>query len=352
MTGYADLTRRAIKPDPLATVRLAEHALVVGGPMLFAKTLCQCAELFFALGFYQTYAALIDRALALLSPLSPEAADLHFQLGQLRQRQGDHQTAIKHYEASLQIARKIAEPERIASALLGLGRISLEMHHLIEANMWLRDAMSYYEVGTDKSGLAEVSVLAAEVQWRQGHTREAEKTLDTALHVIEGIRNYRQQAKIMSSIYSAWGRMYDQTGNTERAAVQYHRALDLTKDIYDQAAEAELRSSLGSIFARVGNLKLAEEHLTRAMTIHQDLKLLEYWAEDCLKMARIAEMQGKPQAKVLHVEQARKIYQQLGNTHRLEEISKITSRPALVLGNEDSSVFDSAIVDSSPDGGQ
>jgi tetratricopeptide (TPR) repeat protein len=320
MIGYADLTHRAIKPDPLAIVRLAEHSLAVGGPTAFAATLCQCADSFLTLGFYQTYAVLIDRALVLISPLSPETAELHFQLGQLRRQQGDQQAAIKHYEAALQTARKIADPERIAAVLFGLGRISLESGHLVEADMWLRDAVSYYEVGTDKSGLAEVLALAAEVQWIQGHIPDAEKSLRAALHVVGEIRNYRQQAKLMSAIYAAWGRMYDQLGNIERSAEQYHKALDLTKDIYDQEAEAELRASLSSIFERVGNLKSAEEHLSKAMAIHHDLKLLEHWAEDNLRLARIAEMRGKPELREFHLEQARRMYLQLGNKKKFEEL--------------------------------
>ena len=320
MTGYRDLTNRAIKPDPLAIVRLAEHALVVGGPTLFAETLHLCAESFLTLGFYQTYAALIDRALALVSPLSAEGAGLYYQLGQLRHRQGAYQVAMKHYEASLQMARKIAEPERIALALFGLGRISLENGHLVEAHMWLQDAISYYEDIKDKRGLAEVLVLSAEVQWLQGHKKEAEKILSAALHVTGEIRHYRQQAKTMASIYAAWGRMYDQMGNIERAAEQYHKALDLTKDIYDQEAEAELRESLGSIFERIGNLKSAEEHVSKALAIHQNLKLLEQLAEDNLRLARIAEMQGKPQSRDEYIGQARQIYQQLGNKQKLEEL--------------------------------
>jgi tetratricopeptide (TPR) repeat protein len=322
MTGYADLTRRAIKPDPLATIRLAEHSLVVGGPTLFAETLCQCSELFFALGFYQTYAALIDRALVLTSPLSTETADLHFQLGQIRWRQRDLQTAIKHYEASLQAARKIAAPDRIASALFGLGRTSLECGRLVEADMWLQDAMSYYEVSADKSGLAEVLVLSAEVQWIQGHTQAAEKLLKTALNTVGELRNHRQQIKIMSAIYSAWGRMYEQLGNVERAAEQYHKALDLTKDIYDQQAEAGVRSSLGAIYERIGKIKLAEEHLSKAMTIHHDLKLMEQWAEDNLRLARIAEIRGKPELRDYHIGQACQMYRQLGNRQKLEELGE------------------------------
>jgi len=320
MAGYEDLTRRAIKPDPQATIRFAEHSLVVGGPTLFAETLCQCSELFFSLGFYQTYAALIDRALVLVSPLTAQTADLHFQLGQVRRRQGDLPAAIKHYEASLQAARKIAAPDRIATALLGLGRASLENERLIEADMWLQDAVSYYEVSTDKLGLAEVLVLSAKVQWSQGRMQAAEKFLDAALNAVGELRNYRQQAKIMSAIHLAWGQMFEQSGNIERAAEKYHGALDLTKDIYDQQAEAEVRASLGDIYERIGKIKLAEEHLSKAMTIHYDLKLLENWAEDNLRLARIAEVRGKPELRDFHIGQACQMYRQLGNRQRLEEL--------------------------------
>jgi tetratricopeptide (TPR) repeat protein len=301
-------------------VRLAEHALAVGGPILFAETICRCSESFLILGFYQTYAALIDRALVLVPSLSPEAADLYFQLGQLRWRQKNCQEASKHYEASLQIARKIAEPERIASALTGLGRAALESRALIEADMWIRDAVSYYEVSPNKAGLAEVLVLAAEIQWMQGNTQEAETSLKTALRAVGEIRNYRQQAKGMSAVYAAWGRMYEQFGDVERSAEQYHKALDLTKDTYDQAAEAELRVSLSSVFVRIGNLKSAEEHLSKAMALHQDLKLLEDWAESNLRLARIAEIQGRPALKDFYLGRARQMYQQLGDKQKLAEL--------------------------------
>jgi len=324
--GYKDLTSRTIKPEPLATIRLAEHSLIVGGPTLFAQTLCRCSEVFLALGFYQTHAALFDRALALVSPLSEEAADLHLQMGELRHRQGDDQAALKHYEVSLQIARKIAATDRFAPALFGLGRISLAMGHLIEADMWLRDAIARYEASANNAnnanrlGLAEVSILAAEVHWLQGHTQEAEKTLAAALQTTGAIRNYRQQAKMMSAIYAAWGRMHEQMGNIERSAEQYHKALDLTKDIYDRATEAEVRLSLSTIFERIGNLKLAAEHLANAMSIYYDLKSLEEWAETNLRLARIAEAQGKPSTKDFHIEQARRMYQQLGNKQKLQEL--------------------------------
>ena len=320
MTGYADLTHRSLKPDPQATVRLAEHSLAVGGPKLFAQTLCQCSDLYFALGFFQTYVALLDRALVLIPPLSPETADLQYQLGQVRQRQRDYQASVQHYKTALQTARKIASPERISVILFSLGKVSLENERLLEADMWLRDAVSYYENGTDKQGLSEVLAVAAEVQWMQGHTQEAEKLLKHALDSASRIRNYRQRARSMSAVHTAWGRMYDQLGNIDRSAKQYHKALDLTQDIYDQESEAELRRSLSSMFERVGNLKSAEEQVSRAMAIHHDLKLMERWAEDNIRLARIAEMQGKPELKELHLDRARQMYQQLGNKQKLSEL--------------------------------
>ena len=322
MLGYADLTSRTIKPDPLSTMRLAEHSLVVGGHTLFAQTLCRCSESFLTLGLYQSYAGLLDRALALISPLSSEAADLYLLLGNLRRLQGDYSAAYKCYEHSLQTARKIMETERIASALFSLGRISLENDYLVEADMWLRDAVSYYEVGTNKQGMTEVSLLAAEVSWRQGHAEKAEVMFNTAIRAVEEIRNHRQKAKMASAVYAAWGRMYDQMGNTEKAAEMYNKALDMTKDIYDREAEAEVRTSLSSIYERVGNLKLAEEYLTHVLQIYKDIKFLEQWAEINLRLARIAKLQGKPKAKDFYIAQARQMYQQLGNQQKIDEIGE------------------------------
>ena len=323
MTGYSDLMHRTIKPDSLATVRLAEHALGVGGPMLFAEALCRCSESFMTLGFYQTYAALIDRALALIAPLSPEAADLYLQLGQLRHRQGDIPAAMKHFEVSLQTARKIADSDRISPALVSLGRISLEMGHLVEAEMWFQDAISYCAVGKNKLGLVKVLMLVAEVQWIQGHTQKAENLLDTALNSIGELRNRRQQSKMSAMVHSAWGRMHDQLGNVERATEQYNKALDFTKDIYDLETEAGLYSSLSAIFERVGNLKSATEHLSKAMAIHHDLKLQELWAEDNVRLARIAEVRGQPELRDSHLVQAHRMYQQLGNKQKLDEFGAI-----------------------------
>ena len=232
--------------------------------------------------------------------------------------------ARKHYEVALQTARKMGDSARIAPALFGLAQCSLEIGHLLEAEMWLKDAIPYYELGSDKPGLVEVLLVAAEVQWTEGNIHGAEKTLKAALNAVGEIRGYRQQAKTMSAVHSAWGHMYDQMGNIERAAEQYHKALDLTKDIYDRKQEAELRSSLSTIFERVGNLKSAEEHLSKAMAIHQDLKLMERWAEDNLRLARIVEMQGKPEAKKILVGQARQMYLQLGNKQKLEKLDEVS----------------------------
>jgi tetratricopeptide (TPR) repeat protein len=321
MTGYDEWMQRSLKPDPLATVRLAEHSLAVGGPILFAGALKKNKESFLTLGFYQTYAALIDRALALVSPLSVEYADLHYQMGDLRSRQGDFQTAMRHYEASLQTSRKLGEPERIATALFGLGKLSLSHQRLVEADMWLRDAIAYFETNNNQAELVEVYICAAEVQWLQGRTRDANDILDAARDIIKGIRNNRHQAKLMSAVYSAWGKMYEQDGDVDRSAEMYNRAIDLTASIYDQEQEAELRASLGGVFERIGNLISAEKNLSRALAIHSDLKNLGDWANVHLRLARVAELQGKPQQKAFHIEQAKAMYEQLGNEDKLKELS-------------------------------
>jgi tetratricopeptide (TPR) repeat protein len=326
MIGYGELMQRAMKPDPLATIRLAEHSLAVGGPELFAETLGRSAEAFFDLGFYQNFAALIDRALALVPPESTQAAELFYQLGRLRQNQKDFQAAVKHFDTSLRIAQKVNVPGRVAATLFRLGQIANEQGHFHDAEKWLHNAIIEPEAVGNKTDQVEALVLFGEVLWREGRTKEAEEMLHKAVQTTESVRNYRQRAGTMAAIYTTWGRMFDESGNTERAAEQYHKAIDLTKDIYDREAEAELRTKLGSLFERIGNLKAAEANIIQAMNIHHDLKLIESWAEDNLRMAKIAEMRGKHDQKRDRLYQARQVYQQLGNVLKLQEIDAINSK--------------------------
>ncbi|MDR1963674.1 MAG: tetratricopeptide repeat protein [Planctomycetaceae bacterium] len=324
MVGYGELMRRTLKPDTLATVRLPEHSLAVGGPELFAETLGRCADAFLTLGFYQTFGGMIERALSLVQPQSVEESELFFQLGRLRYQQEDWENAVKYYEQSLQIARSITEPERIAEALFALGKIACELHHNAEAERKLREAIVYYESGPDQAGLVETLLILGNVLWRQQKTEESETAFDEAIKVVAEIKNYRQQVRSKAAVFTARGQILDELGDTSSAAELYYKAIDLTRNIYDREAEAEIHSTLGTLFERSGDLKTAEENLSRAMEIHRDMTLVEHWAEDCFRLARLARKQGKLELVKERLQLARQLYRQLGNTLKITEIDAET----------------------------
>ncbi|MDR3183160.1 MAG: tetratricopeptide repeat protein [Planctomycetaceae bacterium] len=321
LTGYYDLMDRSVKPDPQVTVRLAETALIVGGPVLFAATLCQTADAFMRLGFYQTYASLIDRALTLIQPNTIEASDLYFQLGQLRHRQRDYKSAVKYYNAALNTARELSETTRVGKVLIGLAKAAWEQVLYDESERFLQEAKNKYESINDLQGLTEVLLLAGQLLSDQGRYQEAEHVLNKALQSTAGMKNHRQQARNMAEIYAAWGRMYDAMGQIERATREYHKAIDLTKDSYDRRTEAELRYSVSSVFERIGNLRKAEENLQQALSIHREMKLMENWAEDSVYLARVAGLQGRPDVAELRMREALDLFRQLGNDARLKELT-------------------------------
>lgn len=320
LIGYGELMRRTLKPDPLATVRFPEHSLAVGGPELFAEALDQSADAFLSLGFFQSFGEKIERALSLVAQNSVQQSDLCYLMGRLREQQGNPNEARKHYEQSLDIARKIIEPERAAEALFALGRVAAELRLDEEAEKRLAEAVAYYETGPDQVGLVETLVLLGQIYWRRNKIAEGETVLNEAVTAAQKIRNYRQQARSLAGIFAAWGRIFDEVGDLTHAADLFNKAIDLTQDIYDREAEAEVRSRLGSVFERTGNLKTAEENLSKAMEIHQDLKQIEHWAEDCFRLAMLAQKQGKSQDGQKRFEQARQLYQQIGNAEKVEEV--------------------------------
>lgn len=320
MIGYGDLVRRALKPDPLATVRFPEHCLAVGGGELFAEALSRCADAFLTLGFFQSFASKIERALALVPPRSVEAADLHFLLGRLRFHQHDDATARRCFEESLQIARDRTEPERAAEALYALGKLELERNNDEQAEVLLREAVTAFDDGLNHPSLAEALVLLANLLWRRGDAEESEKALECAVEAAKRIRNFRRQSRAMAGVFIAWGKMFEGIGDISHATELFHKAIDLTKDVYDLEAEAEIRATMGLMLQRSGDLKNAEENLARAMEIHEDLKLIEHWAEDCFQLALLAKKQGDRRMTDQRLELAKKLYRQLGNVTKLAEI--------------------------------
>lgn len=329
MIGYGDLMQRAIKPDPLATIRFPEHSLAVGGAELYAEAIGRSADAFLALGFHQTLGAVIERALGMISPQSGEASDLYFQLGRLRNRQDDFEAARESFEKSLQIARKIVEPERIAQALYALGKLDFEQHRDEDAVANLTEASIYLRADKPGPVLVEVLVLLGDTLWRQEETDRGEAVLNEAVNVAKRIRNYRQQSRAMAVVFTTWGRIFDDNGDTAHAAELFHKAIDLTQDIYDRESEAEIRTKLGTMLQRTGDLETAEKNLARAMEIHEDLKQIEHWAEDCHRLALLARKQGKSDLERQRRLQARQLYQQLGNLQKLDEIDEETRRSSI-----------------------
>ncbi len=320
MIGYGDLIRRALKPDPLATVRFPEHCLAVGGGELFAEALDRSADAFLTLGFFQSFASKIERALALVSPRSVEAADLYFLLGRLRAHQRDYAAARRCFEDSLQIARDRTEPERTAEALFALGKLENDLHNDAQAEDYLREAITAFENGLNHASLVESLVLLAGMLWRRGKVEESEKALEYAVEAAQRIRNFRRQARAMAGVFIAWGKIFESVGDTSHAAQLFFKAIDLTKDVYDREAEAEIHATIGMMYQHNGDLKNAEENLARAMAIHEDLKLIEHWAEDCYRLALLAKKQGNRKKTDERMKLAKKLYQQLGNMTKLAEI--------------------------------
>jgi tetratricopeptide (TPR) repeat protein len=320
LVGYQEVMDRAVKPDPQISVRLCEISLTVGGPMLFAKTLCQCTDAFIQLGYYQTFASLIDRALTLITPKSEEAVDLYFQLGKLRHTQRDYHAALKFYNESLKYARELSDPARVGNVLVGLAKVYWEQDIYNDAESYLQEAKNKFEAIGDQIGLAEVMLLAGQLLSDQRRNLEAERVLKITLQIAQGLHNHRHQKKIMASVHAAWGRLYDTMGQIGQATQEFHKAIDLTKDMYDRKTEADLRFSVSSIFERIGNLREAQENLKQALAMHRDMKLMENLAEDLVGLARISAMQGKHDIADRQIQEAKNLFKQLGNKSRLKEL--------------------------------
>ena len=202
--------------------------------------------------------------------------------------------------AFAQVEADAAGAERLASGALRLARA----HHSAEAEVAALHALAYarYELGDPRSlRSARAAVRTAErhgLTQRAAHARRrlafdlaahgrlsaAERELDLACAGFDAHELARSQVfRIAFRILA--GRPPDPVGDSDRAlkTLQAHD---------DRIWEARLRRNRGLLFADRGDIRLAEDDLTRARDLYASLGANEAAAGTAIELARVALARG------------------------------------------------------------
>lgn len=232
-------------------------------------------------------------------------------IGSIYQSQGRMEEAQQSFEASLQVIREAGTPADRVDVLSRLSVLSREQGKVTEARRYLEDSLAATEmlgspvdqantlqelsallraIGEptaaldklaqarkiwtslgDKSGLASVLTDMGLLHLSLGQVPTARQELKQSLSLLEEVEVVGDEAATMMNILTNLGLISMQEADWDEALSFYHRARDLSREMEDRAAEAEMIVNVGNVLVRETKFDDALDSYQRALAIQEQL---------------------------------------------------------------------------------
>ena len=322
IAAYETVLQRSIKPDAFSASRIPEHALAIGGPYAFARSVCEVADHFLSLCHFDTALRLIGRALEKIDPQGKEVGQLRYKIGLIWLKRGDKEKAKRIFDEAIDILNNADDLDILPEIYQTQAQLAMEESRWDDADRFLTEARKGFALNEDPEGVVAASILHGKVLWKLNRQAEGEKVLMNALETCKQISYNRQLLRSQASVHCMLGTLFEEIGEYEKATQNFNKALDLTQDIYDRESEATIYSNLRVLLEATGGLKRAVEYEQKALAIHTELRDVEAIAVDHTNLAYLAEKMGTPEKAKEHLRKAKELYIQYGNQDKAKEMEE------------------------------
>jgi tetratricopeptide (TPR) repeat protein len=250
-------------------------------------------------------------------------------LGDTYRMTGDFDLAVTKYKETIEVARQIKSPVKVADARIGLGLALRAQGKWREALKLIREAKGSYLKRRDREGIA-FSVWAEAGAFRiKGDIREAIKTYKESYRLFRAMKDdngtgyclcglggasrvaglfrnslnyYREANKIFSLNEDTFGKAYSYCGignayrmieDYKNAFTHFAKAVRLYRTMGDRVSYAYTLWGLSTAYKMTGNLNKAHGYLTDAMGLFRRTKDARGICYCLLGLGEIALLQEK-----------------------------------------------------------
>jgi serine/threonine protein kinase len=295
--------------------------------------------------------------LDLLRPLVESDASMAGVLAALREKQGDvayaqgrHIEAAEHYQASLQVNRRLAQTEgadgdsrdalllKVARAHRKLGLASTDSEaHFEEAIALAEEVVRRHPDGaTARLELCEARINYAQHLFDAGRYERTAPLIDAVVALAESVTESesadRAWNKLLVAAYSLRGRNQLELGDGDSAVASLEASIGLLESLIDQRpSDVGLRHKLLEADGRLGiihrdarRFDQAKNHLEKAITTGEYLRMVEptvtIWKADLCSVhhqfSRLLQHAGDLEGAESHCEAAVQLAEELIQTER------------------------------------
>lgn len=216
-------------------------------------------------------------------------AAAHLSLGNLHQRQGQDEQAIKHAARAVALCQRSGWLDGLSSALNNLGIVYLDLGHLHQAAEHLTHALAVNRETRSVAGQAVRHTNLGTVMLELGRLHEAVDHHTRALALSRRIGARASQCVELANLGGALHAL----GRLDEALDRLSRAAPLSREVGDRAAEADILRMLAEVHRDAGRHAQALDVARAAVAVTREIGDRKYGADALVTLATVLHRLGR-----------------------------------------------------------
>jgi eukaryotic-like serine/threonine-protein kinase len=222
--------------------------------------------------------------------LDPKFVDGLRALGRVEIRRGNPQGSLDHLNTALTLAIQLENEEARADVLQAIGVAYKRLDRLDEALRRYEESLEIKRKLGQKRGMAASLGEIAQIQEVQGLTREAEQSYREALGLQ---REIGDKAGISTSLVNLASLLNDDLGRPDDALPLLREALQIRRDAGNANGEAIVLNNIGSVYLGKGQYSEGQTYFERALELREKTKVPGEIADTLHNLAETLSKEGR-----------------------------------------------------------
>lgn len=243
------------------------------------------------------------------------------------QNYDNHALALRSAQKALALLQASANKEGIARAHALIGRYYFAQSDLPEATQNYENALGLWRDLDNPEEQAQILIMLGYVEVRKGEWSNSILLFTRAQSMIEG----KNEPSMMGQIASGFADIFNESGLSNNALIQYQRALDYYRQTPEPIDDTMTIWALGSTYYLLGNYDAALSHLQQALA---GVVSNSTYAAICSEyLGRVYDSMNEFPAALQHLQSALDIYTRAVNPREAARVRGLMAHIYQQQGN-------------------
>jgi tetratricopeptide (TPR) repeat protein len=231
---------------------------------------------------------------------------------------GQYQQAIQFQQQSLEIRREIGDRNGEATSLRNLGSAYYSLGQYQQAIQFYQQSLEIDREIGNRNGEANSLCNLGNTYYSLGQYQQAIQFQQQSLEIHREIGDRNGEASSLGNL----GNAYISLGQYQQAIQFYQQSLEIDREIGDRNGEASSLCNLGIAYSSLGQYQQAIQSHQQSLEIRRGIGDRNGEANSLHNQGLVLKALGRRSESIKAFNASRKIYEELGLYHEIENSSK------------------------------